>query len=367
MTRLQPLLLLVISSILCDEPGPVLDDLKADILKYVLDNDNEASDNRTAVEILQFILGTRTGTTEEEWEVAKQVVDNDPEAPSLPEDDDELNDIIGLYQDTFEEYNDIENTFEDYDSFSSYEDQFSDYSSFQEDNSVSVQNTFENPDYQSTIIEAFEEYNEIDDTPFFDNDGDDLSCSTEDEEGDGWRVLETRSFSMSPVNSEDSSVSASIEIQHLDQTHHQARLLCNFSTPSSSPLFSFDSCVPEIYLVSGQSSCSVSSLPASVSAQKLAEIHQTGYGESLINISWEILDKTCILIVTRRECSQGSDQDDEIATTTAESSSRNIFRQNCGSIRTASATSQFRVFSTINLSGFNILLTGGVIGKIKNI
>ena len=261
MTRLQPLLLLVISSILCDEPGPVLDDLKADILKYVLDNDNEASDNRTAVEILQFILGTRTGTTEEEWEVAKQVVDNDPEAPSLPEDDEELNDIIGLYQDTFEEYNDIENTFEDYDSFSSYEDQFSDYSSFQEDNSVSVQNTFEYPDYQSTIIEAFEEYNEIDDTPFFDDDGDDLSCSTEDEEGDGWRVLETRSFSMSPVNSEDSSVSASIEIQHLDQTHHQARLLCNFSTPSSSPLFSFDSCVPEIYLVSGQSSCSVSSLP----------------------------------------------------------------------------------------------------------
>ena len=146
---------LVISNVLCDQRPP-LDDLKADILKYVLENENDASDNRTAIDILQFILGTKTGNTQEEWEVAKQVVDNDPEGPALPEDEEELNDIIGLYQDTFDNYNEISDTFEDYSDYSSsYQDQF------QFDDSTIVQNTFEYSDDYTDIVEAFDGDGEV--------------------------------------------------------------------------------------------------------------------------------------------------------------------------------------------------------------
>ena len=278
---------LVISNVLSDQ-GPPLDDLKADILKYVLENENDPNDNRTAIDILQFILGTKTGNTEEEWEVAKQAVDNDPEAPPLPEDEEELNDIIGLYQDTFDNYNEISDTFEDYSDYSSsYQDQF------QFDDNTIVQNTFEYSDDYTDIVEAFDEDNEVNE-----DNADSLSCdqSVDVTDNEILTVLDTKSFTMRGES--DSSNTATINILNIEEYPDKSRLQCNFSTSSPSLLTS-DDCDPEIYLVSGHSSCAVSALPGTVSARKLAEIHQTGFAETMINVDYEEVDwrNTCILIV----------------------------------------------------------------------
>ena len=73
-------------------------------------------------------------------------------------------------------------------------------------------------------------------------------------------------------------------------------MVCNFTTNSDS-LLSDPTCPPEIYLVSGHTTCHVSSLPATVTAKKLAEIHVTGAGHVLVDVTWPELDNTCLLIV----------------------------------------------------------------------
>ena len=70
--------------------------------------------------------------------------------------------------------------------------------------------------------------------------------------------------------------------------------VCNFSSSRSS-LLSDSGCLPEIYLVSGHNSCS--DLPQTVTAKKLAEIHQTGAGQTLVDLSWSELTNTCVIIV----------------------------------------------------------------------
>ena len=130
--------------------------------------------------------------------------------------------------------------------------------------------------------------------------------------------------------------------------------MCNFSS-SSAGLLSDSGCLPEIYLVSGRTTCS--SLPETVSATKLAEIHQAGSGESLLDISWSELSNTCVLIVRRTSCSEGGEDVSDSNTETPEETTLPSLRDSCDQLRIV-PVSVFRIFSILNLSGFTILLSG---------
>ena len=79
--------------------------------------------------------------------------------------------------------------------------------------------------------------------------------------------------------------------------------VCNFTTSVTS-LLSSAGCVPSIWLVSGHSDCSLSQLPDEVRARRLAEIHSQGPGQSLVDLSWEEVTNTCVLILRKTECEE---------------------------------------------------------------
>ena len=132
--------------------------------------------------------------------------------------------------------------------------------------------------------------------------------------------------------------------------------MCNF-TSSSDSLLSDSGCLPEIYLVSGHTTCS--SLPQTVTAKKLAEIHQTGEGQTIIDISWSDLTDSCVIIARRNSCDEPEAVDNN--TEPPEETTYASFREteSCERLRIISP-SFFRTFTTINLSGFTVLLTGSV-------
>ena len=130
--------------------------------------------------------------------------------------------------------------------------------------------------------------------------------------------------------------------------------MCNF-TSSSTSLLSDSGCLPEIYLVSGHSSCS--SLPETVTAKKLAEIHQTGEGQTLVDVSWSQLTTTCVIIARKNSCDdeEAGDNNTEPPEETTFASFRET--ESCDRYRIISP-SFFRTFTSINLSGFTVLLSG---------
>ena len=75
-------------------------------------------------------------------------------APPLPRDQEELHDIIGLYQDSFPDYTQLQDAGYDYDAFEEYN---SFQGTFEDSGAAGVQNTFEYSD-------TFQDYNEIQDT-----------------------------------------------------------------------------------------------------------------------------------------------------------------------------------------------------------
>ena len=109
--------------------------------------------------------------------------------------------------------------------------------------------------------------------------------------------------------------------------------------------------------MSGHTSCS--SLPETVTAKKLAEIHQTGEGQTLLDISWSQLTATCVIIVRKNSCVEAEAVDNN--TEPPEETTFASFREteNCDRFRIISP-SLFRTFTTINLSGFTVLLSGSV-------
>ena len=296
-----------------------LDFLKADILKFVLENEGTVENTESAVDILQFILGERTETREEDWAAAEDIVKEEPGAPRLPDTRAELNevigigeepdydDLIGLYQDTFEEYNEIDDSY-------SY-DAFEDYDSFQEDSNVEdIQNTFEYAD-------IFEDYGGVQDNLENVETGDEIvtdvgdsfeslgaqnvdeeevtnTCDADDE---SLTVLDSVTFNMA---GEEGS-SATIELQEVEEHEDKVNLVCNFTTSEAGLVGAgVEGCVPEIWLVSGHSDCRLSSLPDTVRARRLAEIHSQGPGQSLVDLAWEEITNTCVLIVRKRECGE---------------------------------------------------------------
>ena len=201
---------------------------------------------------------------------------------------------------------------------------------------------FENEEYYDELVVDLE--NEDYDYP--------ATCITEadSESNETFSVLNSVTYVMTSTNS---SHSATIVMQRISGLEDQVNLVCNFSSSCWSSL-SRGGCVPEIYLVSGHSSCS--SLPQTVTAKKLAEIHQTGAGQTLVDISWPQLTSTCVIIVRRTSCADGEDNVDS-TTETPEDTTLTSFRDICDNIRIVPDT-LFRTFTTINLSGFTILLSG---------
>ena len=279
-----------------------LDVLKADILKFVLENEGTAENTESAVDILQFILGERTETTQEDWAEAEIIVKEEPGAPALPDTRAEINevigigeesedygDLIGLYQDTFDEYNEIDDSY-------SY-DTFEDYDSFQEDYN-GVQDNLENEEIDNAIVtdvgDSFEDEEDLlTDTCASEDDSDTISDLT---------ILDSLSFSMAG----DEGTSATIELQEVEEHEDKVNLVCNFTTsvPSLLSAPGEAGCAPSIWLVSGHSDCSLSLLPDTVRARRLAEIHSQGPGQSLVDLSWEEVTNTCVLILRKTECEE---------------------------------------------------------------
>jgi len=166
---------------------------------------------------------------------------------------------------------------------------------------------------------------------------------------ESYNVLNSTTYIM--TSGQDSSSHAEISLQLIQQSSTKLNFVCNFTTSDTSLISSSD-CDPEIYLVSGHSTCHVSSLPDTVSARKLAEIHVAGYGEVLVDVTWSEVANTCILIVRKTSCST-SDTEEDLTTTLATPR-----QQICQSTLRAVSGSRFRSFTSINLSGFTVLLSG---------
>jgi len=163
------------------------------------------------------------------------------------------------------------------------------------------------------------------------------SCSADtDSSNNSFSVSESAPYTMT---SQDSASSATIVLQRISQLEDKVNLVCNFSSSLSS-LLSDSGCLPEIYLVSGHNSCS--DLPQTVTAKKLAEIHQTGAGQTLVDLSWSELTNTCVIIVKKVDCSSSVIE------------TRNS-RQGCSVLKSVGVT---RTFSSLSMSGLLVLLSG---------
>ena len=103
-------------------------------------------------------------------------------------------------------------------------------------------------------------------------------------------------------------------------------------------------------VVSRHSTCHVSSLPETVSARKLAEIHVAGYGEVLVDVTWTDLENSCILIIRKKSCSHISDPEDTVI------QQKNSDESSCGRVLTPSTL--VRTFSLLSLTSVIVLLSG---------
>ena len=85
--------------------------------------------------------------------------------------------------------------------------------------------------------------------------------------------------------------------------------------------------------------------PGYARARRLAEIHSQGPGQSLVDLAWEEITNTCVLIVRKRECEE----------TSAVADVKQSSRQNCRRLISSPFTKQF---SALSLASVIILLSG---------
>lgn len=123
----------------------------------------------------------------------------------------------------------------------------------------------------------------------------------EAEEGSGATevtVEESAAYSMERIGEGDISllmerVAGKVNLQ----------MICRVSESFPRHLLSNASCLPTIYLVQGYRNCY--SLPDTVPAQLLAEVHKTGDGEVEIGATWGDLSAGCVIILRPKECGLG--------------------------------------------------------------
>ena len=268
--------ILFMSARLCKAHTNSLDHLKADILQYVLEHEESGDEAQAAAQILEYILGTGEGTSSEDWEVAKAILR------------DEAHDNAN---------NDLAN-----------EETITDVTSENEiviveptpttESSVSLDTTeVKEPEETVTVNESVTEESTLVPTEVTDPEEIVTAIDSVIEEicdvVEEHNVTATAEYTMQSV---DGASTASIILQLLET--EQVILLCNFSSLGVNS----DSCNPEIYLVSGSSTCQ--NLPSSrtVTAKKLAEVEQQGYGETMVDISWTEQQDKCIMIVSKDDC-----------------------------------------------------------------
>lgn len=133
--------------------------------------------------------------------------------------------------------------------------------------------------------------------------GEDIEGSNEIGSGDEDEPLVVTKSASYSMASRDGKSTVTIIIQAITSSD-RLNLVCDFSS-SDEEMFSDQGCLPSIYLVAGHASCS--SLPTEVNAKKLADIHESGAGNVLVDSTWSELPGKCMLIVRQAEC--GSDGD----------------------------------------------------------
>merc|ERR1712106_280661 len=118
----------------------------------------------------------------------------------------------------------------------------------------------ESTNEESVIVESTDEDSDIE------NEDIEIGSGVGEEES---TILNSAPYTMESI---DGSTSVNIILQQLSSSD-LLNMVCDVSSENSD-MFSEDNCVPQLYLVSGVSSCN--SLPAEFSAKKLADVHGEG-------------------------------------------------------------------------------------------
>merc|ERR1719234_854970 len=111
------------------------------------------------------------------------------------------------------------------------------------------------------------------------------------------KVLESATYSMASVGSTSISV-------RLDRVEGQENLqmVCQISETGSEELFKSEDCKPSIYLVADHENCV--GLSGNVTAQKLAHVDEAGEGEAEVEVTWNDLKGSCMIMLRPRSCDE---------------------------------------------------------------
>ena len=190
------------------------------------------------------------------------------------------------------------------------------------------------------------------------------SGSGEEEESEV-TVLNAAPFLMSSLVAE---LSADIVLQEVTGSD-LLTMVCRVSLNAESEMFSDPTCLPQIYLVAGQTDCnSLTQVRAHLtshltspqhfqefSAKKLAKIHGQGEGKTKVDATWSELPGKCLVVLRENECEgsggdsvTGEEEENTIVDTRSQARAGNIL----------SSASLGRSYSTFSLTSFSILSSG---------
>ena len=190
------------------------------------------------------------------------------------------------------------------------------------------------------------------------------SGSGEEEESEV-TVLNAAPFLMSSLVAE---LSADIVLQEVTGSD-LLTMVCRVSLNAESEMFSDPTCLPQIYLVAGQTDCNsltqvrthlTSQLTSpqhfqEFSAKKLAKIHGQGEGKTKVDATWSELPGKCLVVLRENECEgsggdsvTGEEEENTIVDTRSQARAGNIL----------SSASLGRSYSTFSLTSFSILSSG---------
>ena len=219
------------------------------------------------------------------------------------------------------------------------------------------------------MVEVEEEVVEGEEEAAEEDQGEGEETVVEEEESSEVIVLNTAPFLMSSLVSE---LSADIVLQEVTGSD-RLRMICKVSLSGESEMFSDPACLPQIYLVAGQTDCnSLSQVtvtthhspPTSTqhfqefSAKKLASVHSPGEGKTTVDATWAELPGKCLVVLRETDCEDSSAEgEQEEVVEEAEAVIVDTRRQaRAGNILTPASLG--RSYSTFSLTSFSILSSG---------
>ena len=194
-------------------------------------------------------------------------------------------------------------------------------------------------------------------------------------------VLNSAPFLMSSLVSE---LSADIVLQEVTGSD-RLTMICKVSITGQSLMFSDPACLPQIYLVAGQTDCNsltqvttshhqphLSSNSAQhfqeFSAKKLASVHGPGEGKTTVDATWAELPGKCLVVLRETDCqdSTGDVEQEEVVVEVVEvveveEEEEEVIvdarrQARVGNILTPASLG--RSYSTFSLTSFSILSSG---------